>query len=445
MTKNSAKKSRTKLFLIIGFLIVLLIGGAGGYLFSQTSVNIPLLNRLNRQQEEKNEYLAFLQELRQIIQENYWDNMTESALVKIHVLAIEKLTSMPLGSQVQTYEQLDQKVLEVLDEYQDESQKQEFTAQLADIVLANLQPFGRSRLYSRQLKQELEQKVNNIDPEADHYQALEVEKNADQETISQVYEQKKTELEGAEDPQSQQKLAEVEAAYQTLREEETRQRYDEAGVNPTMEWKLVNPQVYYVKIKQFSPTTVQELAEVAQKVDDRDETLDTLILDLRGNIGGAIDGLPYFLGPFIGNNQYAYQFMQQDKITDFKTRTGWLPSLVRYKKVVVLIDEETQSSAEVMASVLKKYNVGVLVGTTTKGWGTIERVFPLENQLSSNEEYSVFLVHHLTLREDGQPIEGNGIEPMISIEDPQWQQKLSRYYSDPEIINAVEAQFTSQE
>jgi len=111
---------------------------------------------------------------------------------------------------------------------------------------------------------------------------------------------------------------------------------------------------------------------------------------------------------------------------------------VRYKKVIILIDGQVQSSGEVFASVLKKYNVGVLVGAPTKGWGTVEAVFKIGNQVDpENETYSALLVHSLTLREDNLPIEGKGVDPTISITDPNWQQELYKYYSNQEIVNAV--------
>ncbi len=432
--------------LVLPIIIAIIIGLAGGLFIANHQSQIPLLNKLFQQEQEPaNKYLGFLQEVREVIIENYWDTINEPQFVTLHVAAIENLTAQPLGGQIQTYKDLDNKILELLDQYPDEEIKEEFAVQLADLVLANLEPFGRSRLYSQQLEQELVERVSNIDPEADHYAALEVDPEASQEEIAQAYEQQAQALVDDESPEAQERLAQIEAAHQTLADETTRSRYDEAGVNPTMQWHLLTPQIFYLRIKQFSPTTVQELAEVTEKVDDRGEELDTLILDLRGNIGGAIDGLPYFLGPFIGNNQYAYQFIQQGKVSDFKTRTGWLPSLVRYKKVVVLIDENTQSTGEVMASVIKKYNVGVLVGTTTMGWGTIERVFPLERQISDSEEYSIFLVHHLTLREDGTPIEGSGVEPLISVQDPNWQTQLNRYFNDSELISQVAQLFTSEQ
>lgn len=431
-------KLKFKTILII--FSVFIIGLGGGLVLANKQEQIPLLNKVIPQnEEESNHYLAFLKGVRETILENYWDTINEEQFTMLHVRAIEQLTAQPLGDRVKTYDELDAELLTIIEQYPDDEIREEFVTQLADMVLANLEPFGRSRLYSTQLEQELVERVSNIDPEADHYQALEVDKGASDEEIEQAYQQQKEELEADDSPEAQEKLAQVEAARQTLADPVTRERYDVAGVNPTMEWRLLSPQIFYLRIKQFSPTTVQELLEVTEKVDDQDDELDTLILDLRGNFGGAIDSLPYFLGPFIGNNQYAYQFLQQEKTTDYKTRTGWLPTLVRYKKVVVLIDDKVQSSAEVMADVIKRYNVGVLVGTNTMGWGTVERVFPLEKQLNDKEEYSVFLVHHLTLRSDGAPIEGNGVEPMVDISQPNWQRELYRYFSDQELVDAVES------
>ncbi len=429
--------------LLLPIMIAGVIGLVSGIIISRHQSQTPLLNQfINQEKKHENQYLAFLHEVRDTITKNYWSNITEHQLVNLHLLAIEKLIAQPLGATIQTYETLDNKILELLNEYPDDEVRHEFTIQLADLVLANLEPFGRSRLYSQQLEQELIEKVSNIDPEADHYKALELDPDASPEKITQAYEEQKQKLVNDDSPEAQEKLAQIETAHHTLADEATRSRYDEAGVNPTMEWRLLNNQVFYLKIKQFSPSTVQELAEVSERVDDQGPELDTLILDLRGNIGGAVDGLPYFLGPFIGNNQYAYQLIQQDKVTDFKTRTGWLPSLVRYKKVIVLIDDQVQSTGEVMASVLKKYNVGVLVGTPTQGWGTIEKVFPLKNQLTDQEQYSVFLVHHLTLREDGLPIEGNGVEPMVNVQDANWQDQLKKYFNDAELVSVVAQQFT---
>jgi len=358
----------------------------------------------------KDKYIVFTLEVYDKVKENYWDKITDEQLSNLYVLASEKLTNQPQPNKPKNKTEVQKMVTKVLKEISDEQKKKEYVTQLADIVLANLQPFGRSRLYSRKEEINLKNRVENRNPEVDNYQVLDVKK--------------------------EQELAQVQKAFQSLSDDENRKLYDQSGVEPTIENRFLRPEIFYIHLTKFSPTTVDELLRVTQKV-DQGEILNTLIFDLRDNVGGAIDGLPYFLGPFIGNDQYAYQFYHQGDKEDFKTKIGWFPSLVRYKKVVILINEGTQSSAEVMAAVLKKYNVGILVGTKTKGWGTVEKVFEISQQIDPSEKYSVFLVHSLTLREDGQSIEGKGVEPVINIKDPNWEKQLYSYFRYNELAQAI--------
>ena len=432
--------SKREIILILIVLIVFFIGGGAGYFLafkqkpkSQASVIV-----------SKDKYINFLFEVYKIIQENYWDKISDDQLVKIYQLGVEKLIGQPQSLKANDKNNLEKMLTDVLGQIEDKEKKKEFTASLADVVLANLKPFGRSRLYSKKQETELKNTVQNINPDIDQYQVLDVAKNASDEDIknshqaklNQLTQKEKQATNSAEKEEITGKLNQVEDAYKILADNEARQIYDQSGVEPTIDYKLIRQDIFYIHIKKFSPTTLEELKRVTEKVDNV-AGLDSLIIDLQDNIGGAIDLLPYFLGPFIGQDQYAYQFFSKNEKTDFKTKTGWLASLVRYKKVVVLINNQTQSSAEIMASVLKKYNVGVLVGTTTKGWGTIERVFPIENRINENESFSIFLVHSLTLQEDGEPIEGRGVEPMININDSDWENQLKAYFYYEELVEAV--------
>jgi len=366
--------------------------------------------------------IAFLEEVYDTIQTNYWQKIEDQDLIDLYLAAARKFGQAPQLVNAKDKKDLFNQLGKIV--------KDEVTAAtIVDAVLANLPPTGKSRLYTQKQEKDLSNTVANIDPTTDHYQSLGIDQNADQTQIDTAYQTQSA----TATAQQKQKLN---TAYQALKDTTTREIYDTTGADPTLPYKALTEQIYYIAIQKFSPTTIQELT-AAVNASSQHPNLNTLILDLRDNIGGAIDGLPYFLGPFIGPDQYAYQFLQQDKKEDFKTKTGWLAGLVKFKKVVVLINQNTQSSAEVMASVLKKYHVGVLVGTTTKGWGTVEKVFSLEHQLSDQQTYSVFLVHHLTLREDGQPIEGQGVEPDVSIKDPNWRQQLLAYFSDPGLVNAV--------
>lgn len=430
------KLLRRQRILIMGAILlgVLLfgLGSASGYFFRLKQDKLSFLKP-----SQENVYISFLSEVYDKIQENYWDNIADEQLSNLFQLGAEKLTGSPRVLKSNNKEGVKKMVVEIIKDL-DEEKKKEFTVQLVDIVLANLKPLGHSRLYTQKLEEDLKNRVDNIRPDIDQYEALGVDKKAGQEELKLAYEEKVKELEPKkeESPEAKQEYEQVQEAYKVLGDTEARETYDESGVEPTMDYGLVRPEIFWIHIKKFSPTTFDELKRVTERV-DKGESLDTLILDLRGNVGGAIDGLPYFLGPFIGVDQYAYQFYHQGEKTDFKTRVDWLPSLIRYKKVVILVDNGTQSSAEVMAATLKKYNVGVIVGTLTKGWGTVEKVFALDTQIDANEKYSMFLVHSLTLRDDGQPIQDQGVEPLINIESPGWEEQLMDYFNYPELVTVV--------
>ena len=411
--------------LVVGIIVVFLLNYKGAIPF--------------KKQVPENKYMAFIDEVYDTIKENYWEKISDEQLGEVYVLAAEKITEQTLNLESKDRDSVRKMLEKIISEKESADQKKEFVVLISDIVLVNLKPFSRSRLYTQKMEENLQNNVNNINPDINHYENLGLKKEASTSGIKKAFVEKSAfwNPDTNKTPEAKEKYEEVQQAYKVLGDQESRKTYDISGVEPTMDYKLVRPNIFYIHINKFSPTTVEELDRVAKKTDSKPE-VDTLILDLRDNVGGAIDGLVYFLGPFLGIDQYAYQFFHQDEKQDFKTKAGWLPSLIRFKKVVVLINGGAQSSAEVMAASLKKYNVGILIGEKTKGWGTVERVFPLENQIDENEKHSMFLVHSLTLREDGQPIEGNGVEPTIDINSADWKEQLFSYFHYDELGDAVE-------
>lgn len=388
-------------------------------------------------EENDTKETTFFFEIYELVKAEYWNIVTEEQIGNVAKAAIEKLTEKKLEKSVSSKAALREVLVETMKDMSD-TEKKDFIVKFSDVVLANLEPFGRSRLYNSKSTQDLANTVNNVNTSTSHYEILGIGKEASQDQVVTSYNLKLAELQSQPlTDEVKNKLASVEKAYEVLGDDVNKKIYDELGVDPTIEYRLISPRIFYVRLSKFSPTTVDEFKRVTEKV-DTGTTLDTLILDLRGNIGGFTATLPYILGPFIGNDQYAYQFFRRGEKIDFKTVVGWLPSLVRYKKVVILTDGEVKSSGEIFAGTLKKYNVGILVGTKTNGWGTTERVYKLKNQLESeNEEYSVLLVDTLTLRDDGLPIQGKGIDPHVNTDNPNWQQELMSYFNYQELVEAV--------
>lgn len=427
------KRSLKTVGLMIFPILLIAAGALGGYFYFRQTTAAPVATTVT----PKDAYLDFLGEIYDKVKENYWDKISDDQLSNLYKLGVEKLTGFPQNLKTKDKNGVREMVGGAIKDLETEKKKK-LTVDLAGIVLANLNPFGRNGLFTSKDETALKNTVQNVNPEKDLYQNLGVSKEASGQVIKTAYEKQVAELTPLKEssPEAKKKLEEIDYAYSVLTEKDQKERYDTNKAEPTVFAKVVTPEIYHIYIKRFSPVTFDEFQKAAEGADQYPK-LNTLILDLRGNIGGAIDLMPYFLGPFIGQNQYAYEYFHQGQYSPFKTQTGFLPALVRFKKVVVLIDGNSQSTAELMASVLKRYNVGVLVGTKTKGWGTIERVFELKQQLDPAEKYSIYLVHTLTLRDDNKPVEGNGVEPTINIHDKDWPQQLLTHFNYQPLVTAV--------
>ena len=387
----------------------------------------------------QNEHIEFSKEVYGVIKKNYWDKIDDKNLAEVYRLANEKLTGQLESKELTNENEVMGMITNTIKKL-DDDKKDAYVTELAQMVLTNLKPFGRNGLFGKQQEEALRNQVANIDPGKDLYQDLETDKGASVEEVDKAYlEQKKIlEEESRVSTEAAKKLEKVEQAHEVLSNDQSKKIYDQTGAEPTVFSKVMLGNIFYIRIAKMSPISFEEFKLAADSSLDRPE-LNTLILDLKGNIGGAIDTMPFFLGPFLGKGQYAYEFFHQDEYTPFKTRIGWMDSLVKFKNVVILIDEMTQSSAEVMASSLKKYNVGTLVGSTTRGWGTIENTFKLESKLAQTQEMSLFLVHSLTIGENGQPIEGVGVTPNIDVGKTGWKVELFNKFSSREIVTAVES------
>lgn len=392
----------------------------------------------NTQNAEKNTPKAFVSEIYDKIKENYWDNLSDAQLLDLFKQSFEKNGQAVLSGAKFDNEEKMLKALFEATKGMDDTQRNKFVSQVAGTVLASLNPPGKSGLYTQKLETQLKNTVENINPEKDLYKDLGLSKGASKQEVESAYKIQEEELKKQNTPQAQEKLKQIAYAKEVLTADEKKERYDQKGVEPTIFTKVIGGNILYLQFKKFSPTSYDEFVKAFESFKDN-SNLYGLIFDLRGNIGGAIDATAYFLGHFIGKNAYAYDFYHKGEYQPFKTPTDKLPSVTKYKQVVLLVDNQTQSSAEIMAAAFKKYHIGVVLGVPTKGWGTVEKVFQLDNQFDPNEKYSMFLVHSITLRDDNQPIEGRGVEPDVNIKTAGWEQQLFNYFRNDQLIQSVKA------
>ena len=133
-----------------------------------------------------------------------------------------------------------------------------------------------------------------------------------------------------------------------------------------------------------------------------------LVLDLRGNPGGLFKPSVQTAEMFLPDGIIVHT---QSRSSEFnETHRSHNPNAFLFP-LVMLIDSETASSAEVVAGALKENDRARLVGQTTFGKGSIQCIVPLEI-VSAGVKITVARF----LSPSGQPYNGRGVTPHVIVE-----------------------------
>jgi len=209
-------------------IVVVLAGASIAFLYFKNG-RLPLLGAITAQKSAGDPYAEFLSEIYDKIHENYWDKINDEDLSNIYKLAAEKQTGKPQDLATKDKAGVE-KMVAVIMKDMDTAGKIEFSGKLEDIVLANLKPFGRSRLYTTKQEQDLTNAVQNVYPDKNLYASLGLEKSASQEEISGAYTKKTEELKNDQTLEGKKKLEELSYAYGVLNNASEKQNYDKAGI-----------------------------------------------------------------------------------------------------------------------------------------------------------------------------------------------------------------------
>lgn len=131
----------------------------------------------------------------------------------------------------------------------------------------------------------------------------------------------------------------------------------------------------WIRISIFGDTTVADLDKAIEDIRAQGST--GIILDLRGNGGGwvvaARQTLGRFMDPSVGPAMYEDVAGAGDMAPlDIETEEGIVPLDL---PMVVLTDGGTASAAEIVAGSLRDYQRATLVGETTFGKGSVQRIY----------------------------------------------------------------------
>ena len=158
--------------------------------------------------------------------------------------------------------------------------------------------------------------------------------------------------------------------------------------------------ILYVKIKTFNRVSYEKLKNELENNPDAQG----LILDLRGNKGGilseAINVADLFLEK--GNMIVSVETKDSDGPTVY---TAQEEDSFQEKPIVILVDGQTASSAEMLTAALQEQDRAKILGTTTFGKGTVQNLKLLD------EDRGFALTNAYFYSPDGNSTHENGLVP----------------------------------
>ena len=156
--------------------------------------------------------------------------------------------------------------------------------------------------------------------------------------------------------------------------------------------KEVEPGYAWVRIRQFQERTVDDFARQVEDLYKADPKIKGVVLDLRNDPGGALDGAIGISAAFLPANAVVVKTKGQIQESrqvyraspeDYLRRPGSndplkkLPAALKTVPLVVLINEGSASASEIVAGALQDYRRGVLMGGQSFGKGSVQTVLPL--------------------------------------------------------------------
>jgi carboxyl-terminal processing protease len=145
---------------------------------------------------------------------------------------------------------------------------------------------------------------------------------------------------------------------------------------PSVVWNLVPdaPAVGLLHIYRIAETTADEIAEGIADLQDQGAT--GFILDLRDNGGGLVDSGVAIARLFLAEGDVLHEQFKGEAVKVFDVEQ---PGPYMYLPLVVLVNGNTASSAEIVAGALASGSRAPLIGAPTFGKTTIQYIFDLQD------------------------------------------------------------------
>ena len=177
-------------------------------------------------------------------------------------------------------------------------------------------------------------------------------------------------------------------------------------VNP-VEGEVLENNIGYIEFTSFDENTAEEFKAKFEELQKSNIT--SLIIDLRNNGGGLVDQALEIAGYIADKGSVLlYEVDKNDKEEIKKSDSDPIINM----PIVILVNENTASSSEILAGALKDLGKAKIVGTKTYGKGVIQELLTLSDGSGLKITSQKYLTPNKT------EINNVGIEPNETVELP---------------------------
>ena len=134
-------------------------------------------------------------------------------------------------------------------------------------------------------------------------------------------------------------------------------------------------QIGFIRLSQFSRTSYSELMSAINKL--KKEGMKSLIIDLRSNTGGYLDQAILIANEFLPSNKLIVYTEDRSgyQQREYSRGNGGSQEL----PLVILVDELSASSSEILAGAIQDNDRGLVIGRRTFGKGLVQAQLPFDD------------------------------------------------------------------
>ena len=188
----------------------------------------------------------------------------------------------------------------------------------------------------------------------------------------------------------------------------------------------------HIRITNIYPNTIDTLRRLLSEAIEGGAK--GLILDLRDNPGGTLDASVDIASEFLDDGLVLYVIDGDGRKQEWKVRDGGIAQDI---PMVVLANEGSASSSEILVGAFQDHDRATIIGTTTFGKGSVNILRPLSNEGG----LYITIAHWYTPL--GRLIQDEGLQPDIEVVDRDAREadikQLQRAIEELERITGVEA------